>query len=223
MSLSHEAIERLRSRGSLLLRSDIASLEDRSDVEEREYPRVKAPLEARFSVDGGQDVECQLFDVSATGFTLKTMHGVRSGQRVVVHVQVIGTLEGTVVRLLDNGFAVENHYSRPKREKLAATIDWLATQDIDLLKVRRRHERCRPRNGETTMGLNGSAVTVTVIDASRSGAAFSSACPMEVGTVVGFGERHPIRARVVRAWDGGGAVEFLRLLPPERVDPEDGF
>ena len=81
----------------------------------------------------------------------------------------------------------------------------------------RGHRRIVPESPHVVMALpDGSSTHVRVQDVSRSGAAVRSGMVPEHGTVVTLGAT---RGRIVRLFEGGFAVAFLRLLPLESFGP----
>ncbi len=218
LALTPEQIAGLRLRKPTLVRAV-----EEIQAERRLALRVTANFSALASVDGSRDVPCTLIDVSGNGFLLRTDAGAMVGQRLVAHVNVIGTLDGRVTRVDGDEVHVEFGYGEAKRAKVAAMVEWLSRQDVAGLETRRRHDRSKPRNPTTSIEASGCRHGVRVIDASQSGAALATDAALATGDLVVFGEKRPLRARVVRAWEGGCAVGFLRLLPLEGVDPDDAF
>jgi hypothetical protein len=80
----------------------------------------------------------------------------------------------------------------------------------------RRHERIEPRNRSTTLTLPGGRQHLArIVDVSRSGAALTVDASAPIGAPVVVGSRP---AQVVRAFNGGLAVEFNRLIPEDMFD-----
>jgi hypothetical protein len=139
-----------------------------------------------------------------------------AGERVVAYIDHVGRLEGTIVRVLANGFAMSIAATPRKRDKLAAQLTWLANRQILGLPEDRRHDRIVPRNPRSTMVLaDGTAVICRIIDMSLSGAAISAEKPPEVGSLITLGKTP---SRVVRHIEGGFAVEFTRMQHPDFLE-----
>ncbi len=139
-----------------------------------------------------------------------------AGERVVAYIDHVGRLEGTIIRVLPNGFAMSIAATPRKRDKLAAQLTWLANRHILGLPEDRRHDRIVPRNPRTTMLLpDGTAVICRIIDMSLSGAAVAGDQRPEVGMLITLGKTP---CRVVRHIEGGFAVEFTRMQHPDFLE-----
>ena len=78
----------------------------------------------------------------------------------------------------------------------------------------RRHERIQPRLTRTTVrSPDGAATPGKIIDISLSGASVNTDAVVAMGMRVTVGETP---GRVVRVFNGGFAMEFLRPIPPEQ-------
>ena len=140
----------------------------------------------------------------------------KAGERVVAYIDHVGRLEGTVIRVLPNGFAMSISATARKRDKLAAQLTWLANRHILGLPEDRRHDRIVPRNPRTTVTMpDGLAMVCRIIDMSLSGAAIASQNRPEVGILITLGK---IPSRVVRHIDEGFAVEFTRMQHPDFLE-----
>jgi hypothetical protein len=129
------------------------------------------------------------------------------GERVVAFFDHIGGLEGTVVREFDGGFAFKLVATQHKREKLAATLTWLANRAELGGADERRHERIVPNTGRHQLQLaEGIVLECQVLDFSISGASIGTPARPELGTDVMLGK---LRARVVRHHAQGFGVQFL--------------
>jgi hypothetical protein len=138
------------------------------------------------------------------------------GSRVVVYVDQIGRIEGRVARHLENGFALSLNVPLIKREKLADQLTWLASRHLLGMPEDRRHERITPRNPGSTLRLeDGREYIAKLIDVSLSGAAVKVDVQPPLGTPVTVGKTP---GRIVRHFDGGIAVEFVRQIPAETFD-----
>ncbi len=102
-----------------------------------------------------------------------------------------------------------------KRDKLAAQLTWLANRHVLNLAEDRRHERYTPMNPFCELTLpDGSRRRCRIIDISlwvqrlRSSTVRQSEPPVMLGSV---------RARVVRQFDEGVAVEFAIIHTPDSL------
>lgn len=184
--------------------------------ERRRYQRVTVDLLGRYMLPDGREFPCQVTNMSPGGMALVAQVAGKAGDRIVAYVDHVGRLEGTIVRVSDNGFAMTIAATPRKREKLAAQLTWLANRKLLGMSEDRRHDRVVPRNPQSTLKLpNGITITCHVIDMSVSGAAVSADTVPPVGTPVTLGKT---QGRVIRHIEHGFAVEFSRLLHPDFLE-----
>lgn len=184
--------------------------------ERRRHARVPITLLGRYMLEDRQEFPCQARDMSPGGLLLDAPFPGRVGERVVVYLNEIGRIEGRVVRSVPGGFAITIVTTARKREKLASQLTWLANRHVLGMPEDRRHERIIPSAPLTTVHLpDGRVVTCRLIDVSISGAAMTCETRLEKGLDVIVGSTE---ARIVRATDGGIAVEFRQPLPRERFN-----
>jgi hypothetical protein len=181
--------------------------------ERRRFQRVKVDLLGRYMLEDRREFPCQVLDMSPGGIAMLGPVCGQPGDRVVSYIDHLGRLEGSIARLIPNGFAMTISATRGKRDKLAAQLTWLANRHLLSSQEDRRHDRITPLQRETRLILpNGTNVACTIIDLSLSGAGISSQERPALGAVVTLGK---IPARVVRLLDEGFAVEFTRLQHPD--------
>ena len=103
-----------------------------------------------------------------------------------------------------------------KREKLVNQLTWLVNRKTLGLPEDRRHERIVPRELNTNIRLaDKTIVPAKIVDISVSGAAVTCAKQSPMGAMVQIGRR---RARVVRTFDQGMALEFALPLSFDQFD-----
>ena len=184
--------------------------------ERRRFQRVRVNLLGRYMLADRREFPCQVQDMSPGGMSLVAPVSGKEGERVVAYIDHLGRLEGPIVRVVQNGFAMTIAATARKRDKLAAQLTWLANRHILGLPEDRRHDRIIPLNPRTTMVMpNGITVTCRIIDMSLSGAAIVSETKPPLGVLVWLGKT---QARVVRHVDDGFAVEFIRLQHPDFLE-----
>jgi hypothetical protein len=174
----------------------------------RRHKRIALELLGRFMRANKQEHPCRLIDISAGGAAIKPMSSasVAAGERVVAFFDHIGGIEGTAVREFDGGFAFRLAATQHKREKLAATLTWLANRSELDGAEERRHERIVPKSGRQQLQLaEGVMLECQVLDFSISGASIGTPARPELGTEVMLGK---LRARVVRHHAQGFGVQF---------------
>ncbi len=173
----------------------------------RRHQRVKLSLLGRFMLEDQREYPCQTQDISPGSLAITTPIVGRLGERVVVYVDVIGRLDGDIVRILKDGFAMSINATARKKDKLAAKLMWLANRDDLGLPEDRRDDRVAPVTPITTVTLpDGREYRARILDASLSGLALEIDVRPPIGSVVNTGR---IRARVVRHLEQGVAVEFV--------------
>lgn len=188
--------------------------------ERRRHQRVKVALLGRYMLTSRREYPCQTIDMSPGGLALIAPVPAQPGERVVVYLDHVGRVEGTMVRSIPNGFAMTVGATIRKRDKLAAQLTWLANRAMLGLPEDRRHERTAPRNPRAMLILeDGAEVEVRVIDVSLSGAAISTTMQLPIGAPVVLGKT---AARVVRHLDKGIAVEFNRTQNQEQLAEQFG-
>jgi hypothetical protein len=186
--------------------------------ERRRHQRVKVNLLGRYMLADRREYPCQVLNMSPGGMALIAPVAGKPGERVIAYVDHLGRLEGTIARMIENGFAMTISATARKRDKLAAQLTWLANRNILNLPEDRRHGRFTPRNPVARLILpNGANVTCRVIDLSASGAAIAIAPDLlpAVGSAITIGKA---TGRVVRHIEDGFAVEFNRLQHPDFVE-----
>ena len=184
--------------------------------ERRRFQRVRVDLLGRYMLADRREFPCQVIDMSPGGMAIIAPVSGKAGERVVAYIDHVGRLEGTIVRVLPNGFAMSIAATPRKRDKLAAQLTWLANRHILNLAEDRRHDRVVPRNPQTVMVLvDGTSIPCRIVDMSLSGAAIATEDKPEVGALVMLGKT---QGRVVRHIDDGVAVEFTRMQHPDFLE-----
>jgi hypothetical protein len=200
--------------------SALAAAKPVSD-ERRRHQRVPVEVFGRYMLQTRQDFPCKTFDISPGGILICAPVYGGVGERVVAYLDHLGRLEGTITRIIPDGFAMSVSATPRKKDKVAAQLTWLANQKALGLPEDRRHERITPRNTRGTLTFtDGRTVSARVIDVSMSGAAFSSDEHIEMGTMVTLGH---IPGKVVRRFDGGIAMEFVRPLTDDEMTQDISF
>jgi hypothetical protein len=133
----------------------------------------------------------------------------RVGEKIIMYLDHLGRVEGTILELTDGGFRMDLVASPRKREKVAAQLTWLANKDILNLPEDRRHERMVPDIRHSSILLeDGRRYNCKITDISLSGAAVEIDVRPALGTPITLGR---MRARVVRHFSDGIAVEFASV------------
>jgi hypothetical protein len=184
--------------------------------ERRRFQRVKVDLLGRYMLANRQEYPCQTINMSPGGIAMYARGIGNVGERVVAYLDHIGRIEGKIVRIIDNGFAMSVFATPRKRDRLASQLTWLANRNILSLPEDRRHDRLIPRNPLARLTMpDGVSVVCRIIDLSLSGVALFTQLRPEIGTPVTIGR---VPARVVRHLDDGFAVEFTRPQQPDTLE-----
>lgn len=180
----------------------------------RRHQRVKVALLGRYMLSDRQEYPCQTIDMSPGGVGLTCAVLGEVGERIVLYLEQIGRIEGTIVRITATGIAVRLSATLRKRDKIASQLTWLANREILGLPEGRTHERLTPHQPGVMLRLeSGREVPARIIDLSMSGAALSTVTTPSLGASLMVG-RTP--ARVVRYFEGGIGVQFMLPISPDR-------
>jgi hypothetical protein len=187
-----------------------------SDVERRRYQRVKLSLLGRCMFTDRRECPCQLLEISPGDAVFISPLSGTIGERVIAYIDNLGRIEGVILERIEHGFVMTISASPRKRDRLADTLTWLANRHVLDLAEDRRHIRRVPRQAQTMIVLaDGTQTPSRVIDMSLSGAAVAVATRPPIGTVVRLGR---LRARVVRHFDEGIGVEFMRVISDAAIE-----
>ena len=184
--------------------------------ERRRFQRAKVHLLGRYMLQDRREFPCQVINMSPGGLALLAQGIGAVGERVVAYLDHIGRVEGKIIRIIDNGFAMTVSATPRKRDKLAAQLTWLANRKILNLPEDRRHDRIIPRNPIARLTLaDGRVMNCRIIDLSLSGAALGAEFKPPVGSKLMLGT---VAGHVVRHIEDGFAVEFQHPQMPETVE-----
>ena len=186
------------------------------DVERRRFQRVKLNLLGRCMFQDRRECPCQLLEISPGDASLASPFCGQTGERVIVYLDNLGRLEGEIIERLDGRFVMSISASQRKRDRLADTLTWLANRHVLNLAEDRRHLRRTPKRSDATIALpDGATHACRVIDMSLSGAAVATALRPPIGSPVRLGR---IGARVVRHFEDGIGIEFMRLMSDAAIE-----
>lgn len=163
---------------------------------------------------------CKSIDVSPGGILIASMERVAIGERIIGQFEHLGSVVGTVSRLLPEGFAVAFSMTAHKREKIAAQITWLINRhELEGQVPERRHERFAVKQRISTLGLGDDfVIQCRILDVSLSGASVGTDARPPIGQLVTVGKQ---LARVMRYHDNGIGVQFIE--PQERETLQRDF
>jgi hypothetical protein len=192
-------------------------------VERRTDVRIVLSLPGRFTLASRRDMEgerrefpCRLLNMSCHALGLMTPVSAQLGERVIAHIEEFGRFEGPIVRQLEGGFIIQLIMPKAERIRLAGRIEWYDKYKNHDVANLRAHTRIVPRSPHSTIVLaDGTTMDCLIKDVSASGAAVDSDLIPPLGTPVAIGQ---IVGRVVRIFDQGFAVRFVKEQDPQTVD-----
>jgi len=175
-------------------------------LEKRIHRRVDISLSGRYMLANRQEYRCHTLDVSLGGLSIRGYDKGNLGDRIILYIDEIGRIEGTIVRHIDKGFAISFSPSPAKRQRLLEKLTWLMNRGVIEGDETRRFTRLLPPVAETSFFLpDGRAYPCKIIDMSLSGASIEIDVIPAVGAEITLGK---MKGRVIRHHDSGIAVEF---------------
>lgn len=191
------------------MQTQIADIQNEISPETNEpakFQRVKISLLGRYMLADRREFPCQVIEMSPGDACVIAPEMGVVGSKVIAYLDHLGRIEGEIQSAIDGGFIMSVNAPSRKREKFAAQLTWFANKDILNLPEDRRHERQVPDIRHSRIILeDGRAYRCKIIDISLSGAAIEIDVKPAMGTPITLGR---MRARVVRHFDDGIAVEF---------------
>lgn len=178
-------------------------------ADRRRHRRVQWAVRVRGLTGEGQEFTCTTVDVCAGGLRINLARPLTQGENLVLYIDEIGRVEGTVARVLNEiGYAIEFKVPPRKRDKIADQLTWLINRDRLGLTDEREAER-RTAGGQVIATYSGVSIACAVVDVSIFGVALKTAGPRPmIGDRVQIGER---AGSCVRYIEGGFAVDFRTL------------
>lgn len=177
--------------------------------DEGRFQRVRVSILGRYMLVDRREFPCQIIEMSPGDALVIAPVAGRVGEKIIIYLDHLGRVEGTILELTDGGFRMDLVASPRKREKVAAQLTWLANKDILNLPEDRRHERMVPDIRHSSILLeDGRRYNCKITDISLSGAAVEIDVRPALGTPITLGR---MRARVVRHFSDGIAVEFASV------------
>jgi hypothetical protein len=181
------------------------------ETDRRRYQRVNIRLLGRFSMPNRLEYPCQTLNMSPGGIAINAPVRPEIGHKLSVQLDMLGQLQGQVVRHMDTGFAVELEQLFLNPEKLADQLTWLANRSTHGDQDARRHIRIEPLHRHVKIESAGvPPFAGIVLNISRSGACLETDRKLTIGTDVKIGR---LSAHVVREVKNGFAVAFDEIIP----------
>jgi hypothetical protein len=201
----------------------VSHMHDLVILERRDAVRVIVNIAGRFSLSDRRNARgdrrvfsCRAVNLSTTAIALVTSVAVKVGDRVIAHIDHLGKLEGSVLRLLDGGFVMSIAPREDEGERLRAKIEWLERHKNFDATEQRRAARFQPAKTFTNIVLpDGSVESCEILDLSITGVAISAKSLPAIGEVLAVGS---VVGRVVRHFAGGFGVQFVQSQKPDGLE-----
>jgi hypothetical protein len=182
----------------------------------RRFQRVEISLPGRCIFSSGSEHPCRTVDISPGGMRLSALAMPRRGETVQAEIDDLGRFEGSVIRLLHDGFAMTLRVQAAERETLAAKLTWHANQRTLDIPDDRSHSRLVPANQHAVMRTpDGCEHLVRISDLSASGVAVETSAPVRIGLHVLIGETE---VTVLRVFEEGFAGLFVSPFAPGEIN-----
>ncbi len=187
----------------------------RAVADRRRHARVPVTMLGRFMRASKHEFPCKMIDISVGGAAMMSPVEPEMGEKIIAYFDLIGGLEGHVLRLQPGGFAMQFAVTAHKREKLAATLMFLANKHEMPGIESRRHERVVVAGEKKILTLaEGLSIACEVIDMSISGASIATVARPALGAMLKLGN---LNAKVVRHHERGIALEFVDVQNPNAI------
>lgn len=175
------------------------------------------PIVGRVLLANGTEVACTAVMHTPLRGEIHVLAEVMPGEIVICALAYVGILVGKVTDVLPVGIDVTFMIKNKHQMKVAARLKWHGVRANRLAQLRGAPQIV-PVHRSVEVGLAGTIiVTGTIIDISPSGAAIT--LHPDPGRFVGSQVRIGARpARVVRAIEGGVAVQFVEPFLPDSFD-----
>ena len=177
--------------------------------EMRRYRRMALDLPVKVVVNGIDEYEGRLLNISPGDLAVKVEADVVAGDAVVLYIETLDVIEGRIVRSLPDGFAVSFLLSRRRRALLTEQLMLKTNPGMtDGLDDRRQTPRHNAGDQRMVCRLpDGASLFVRVIDMSVDGIAVEAPRKPSVGTAIHVGRMAGI---VVRHTPRGFVVVYER-------------
>jgi hypothetical protein len=182
----------------------------------RRFQRVQVSLPGRCLFSCGSEHPCRTLDISPGGMRLAALAAPRRGEAVIAEIENLGRFEGTVIRILHDGFAMTLRVPAAERELLAAKLTWHANRRPLDIRDERAQQRIVPINQHAIMRTpDGCEHMIRIVDFSGTGVAVETSAPVRVGLQVLIGETE---VTVLRVSEQGFAGLFFSPFAPGEIN-----
>ncbi|MFO1132605.1 MAG: PilZ domain-containing protein [Hyphomicrobiales bacterium] len=171
---------------------------------------------ARLLLAGGRELHCEVTAVDPDSALFLLSERPPEGTPLIAYIDEVGRVDGNVGEADDRGFWVNFSLTGGRQTRFARHLRWLIRRDRGQAAAERRHTRFEAAGKKVHFSLpGGREQPCELIDISLSGAGLRSPVRPSVGSPVAVGR---MKARVVRHFEDGFAVEFLTPLDRSDLD-----
>lgn len=165
--------------------------------EQRRYRRIPLDLPARIIVNGIDEYEGRLVNISPGDLAIKVEARTMKGDAAVIYIAGLDVIEGRIARTFPDGFALSFLLSRSRRALLTEQLMLRANPNFSAgLSDRRTAPRHQANEQRMVCRLpDGGSLYVRVLDQSVDGVAVESPRKPAVGAAIHVGRQ---RAIVIR-------------------------
>ncbi len=180
-------------------------------AEQRRFRRIPLDLPARIIVNGIDEYDGRLVNISPGDMSLKVAAKAMKGDAAVIYVSGLDVIEGRIVRTFPDGFALSFLLSRRRRALLAEQLLMRANPGFSAgLSDRRSAPRHPTAEQRMVCRLaDGGSLYVRVLDQSVDGVSVESPRKPAVGAAIHVGRQ---RAIVVRHTPRGFVAIYERSV-----------
>lgn len=201
MSLSETSgLRDVSDRLALGLKSVARLLRDK-----RRHRRIALPLSVKMLLADGRESEAIIRDISAGGAAVLSEERPTENSNIVLYIEDVGRLEGSVVRHHTHGFAVLFAASKQKRDKVADRLTWIANKARLGLSEDGLSVAGVAANAAVLLLDDGSALDCRVVGLSLNGASIHISPKPTIGRTVTLGR---MQGTVTHHLPDGVGVEF---------------
>jgi hypothetical protein len=165
--------------------------------EQRRFRRIPLDLPARVIINGIDEVEGRLVNISPGDLAVQVSANVVKGDAAVIYVSGLDVIEGRIVRTFPDGFALSFLLSRRRRALLTEQLMLRANPSFATGLADRRSAPRHPANEQRMVCRlpDGGSLFVRVLDQSVDGVAVESPRKPAVGTAIHVGRQRAIVMR----------------------------
>lgn len=186
-------------------------------AEQRRFRRVALDLPARIVVNGIDEFEGRLVNISPGDLAVKCEGAVVTGDAAVIYLGGLDVIEGRISRVTPDGFALSFLLSRRRRALLTEQLMLRSNPAFaDGLKDRRAGLRHQANDQRLVCRLpDGGSLFVRALDMSVGGVSVESPRKPAVGTAIHVGR---MRAVVLRHTPRGFVAVYEPRQPAAKVE-----